>query len=195
MIGLFFGSTTANTERIAEIIWDKLYDHGCDIHDIRTLIGSESKFGIKSDNPDIAKYDKIILMIPTWDFGEWQEDWENLLPIIKEIDWKDKIVALIGLGDQIGYHEYYQDCMGMMYDIITPLGAKCIGFTSTDGYEFTASKAVRDNKFVGLAIDEDSQPELTMERIDKWLDVNTKYLTENLLQLNDPIWDKRWTAG
>ena len=166
-IGLFFGSTTANTERIAEIIWDKIYDHGCDIYDIRRP-------------SDMLRYNKLLMMIPTWDFGEWQEDWENILDYVGGLDWTNKTVGLIGLGDQIGYHQYYQDCMGMMYDIITPLGANCIGFTSTDGYDFTASKAVRDNMFVGLAIDEDSQPELTMDRIDNWLETNIKYFTEKV---------------
>tara|TARA_B100000575_G_C23086544_1_gene626215 strand:- start:409 stop:921 length:513 start_codon:yes stop_codon:yes gene_type:complete len=163
--GLFFGSTTANSERIAEIIWDALYDYGCDIHDIR----SES---------NMEDYDKLILVIPTWDFGEWQEDWENILPKIEKINWTNKTVAIIGLGDQIGYGEYYQDCMGMLYDIITPLGANTIGHTDTEGYSFLESKAIRNNKFVGLAIDEDSQPELTMDRIKNWLEINTRHFRE-----------------
>ena len=163
-IGLFFGSTTANSERISEILWDKLYEYGCDIHDIRT-------------NNEMEKYDRLVLVIPTWDFGEWQEDWEETLNHVKEIEWKNKTVGLVGLGDQIGYSEYYQDCMGMFYDIIVPRGANCIGFTSTEGYTWKESKAIRDGKFVGLAIDEDSQPELTMDRIDDWLNLNVKYFT------------------
>ena len=164
-IGLFFGSTTANSERIAEILWDRLYDYECDIHDIRSVYNMQD-------------YDRLVLVIPTWDFGEWQEDWENILKDVSQIDWSNKTVALVGLGDQIGYSEYYQDCMGMMYDIITPLGAKTIGHTSTKGYTWKESKAIRDGKFVGLAIDEDSQPELTMGRIDNWLKENTRHLKE-----------------
>ena len=164
-IGLFFGSTTANSERIAEILWDRLYEYGCDIHDIRSVYNMQD-------------YDRLVLVIPTWDFGEWQEDWENILKDVGQIDWSNKTVALVGLGDQIGYSEYYQDCMGMMYDIIAPLGAKTIGHTSTEGYTWQESKAIRDGKFVGLAIDEDSQPELTMGRIDNWLKENTRHLKE-----------------
>lgn len=157
-IGLFFGSTTANSERISEIIWDQFYEAGCDIIDIRSQCNMED-------------YSNLILVIPTWDFGEWQEDWENCIPHISKIDWTGKTVAIVGLGDQIGYSEYYQDCMGMLYDIITRLGAWTVCHTSTEGYTWTESKAIRDNKFVGLAIDEDSQPELTMDRITNWLPV------------------------
>ena len=103
-IGLFFGSTTANSERIAEILWDRLYEYGCDIHDIRTVYNMQD-------------YVRLVLVIPTWDFGEWQEDWENILKDVGQINWSNKTVALVGLGDQIGYSEYYQDCMGMMYDV------------------------------------------------------------------------------
>jgi flavodoxin I len=41
---------------------------------------------------------------------------------------------------------------------------------STEGYEFEASKALIDeNTFIGLCIDEDRQPELTVERVSKWV--------------------------
>jgi flavodoxin I len=40
---------------------------------------------------------------------------------------------------------------------------------SIEGYEFTESKAFRDGKFVGLALDEDNQSDLTEERIKKWV--------------------------
>ncbi|MGL5186808.1 MAG: flavodoxin FldA, partial [Plesiomonas shigelloides] len=40
----------------------------------------------------------------------------------------------------------------------------------TAGYHFEASKAlVDDQNFVGLCIDEDRQPELTAERVEKWV--------------------------
>ena len=42
---------------------------------------------------------------------------------------------------------------------------------STDGYEFEESEAIFDGKFIGLPIDEDFEPELTDERVAKWLDI------------------------
>ena len=48
-------------------------------------------------------------------------------------------------------------------------GGKIIGKWPTDGYEHTSSKAEKESGvFLGLAIDEDNQYELTEERINKW---------------------------
>ena len=42
-------------------------------------------------------------------------------------------------------------------------------FGSPEGYTFEASKALlEDGTFIGLCIDEDRQPELTAERVEKW---------------------------
>ena len=59
--------------------------------------------------------------------------------------------------------------MGILEAKITARGAKTIGYWSTDGYDFTESKAVRNGKFVGLAIDEDNQSDLTDERVKAWV--------------------------
>ena len=45
------------------------------------------------------------------------------------------------------------------------------------GYYHDSSKAQIDDKFVGLAIDEDNQSDLTDERINKW----TNEIRENIL--------------
>lgn len=39
-----------------------------------------------------------------------------------------------------------------------------MGFTSTDGYEHTGSKAERDGKFIGLMCDEDNQYDMSEDR-------------------------------
>ena len=44
-----------------------------------------------------------------------------------------------------------------------------MGYWSAEGYEFNESKALKDGKFVGLAIDEDNQSELTDSRIESWV--------------------------
>jgi len=49
-------------------------------------------------------------------------------------------------------------------------GARLIGTWPNEGYKFTASEALlSDNTFVGLALDEDNQDELTEQRIEKWV--------------------------
>ena len=55
-------------------------------------------------------------------------------------------------------------------NIIEPNGATIVGHWPTAGYHFEASKGLADDDhFVGLAIDEDRQPELTAERVEKWV--------------------------
>ena len=79
-----------------------------------------------------------------------------------------KTIAYFGTGDQVGYSDNFQDAMGMLEEKISSLGGKTVGYTSVDGYEFDESKALRDGKFCGLALDEDNQSELSDERIKAW---------------------------
>ena len=46
-----------------------------------------------------------------------------------------------------------------------------MGHWPTEGYHFEESKGLADDShFIGLAIDEDRQPELTNERVAKWVE-------------------------
>ena len=58
----------------------------------------------------------------------------------------------------------------MLHDVIVANGATIVGHWPTAGYDFDESKALVAGKdlFVGLAIDEDQQEELTRERLDQW---------------------------
>lgn len=157
-IGLFYGTDTGNTERLAQQIADAM---GGDVklHDIAT-----------ASPADFAAYTHIILGQPTWYYGELQSHWEDFWPQFQEIDFSGKTIACFGLGDQHDYSEYFLDAMGLMHDIAVASGAKAVGYWSTNGYEFDESKAAtKDGKqFVGLAIDEDQQAELTAGRVKQW---------------------------
>ena len=115
-------------------------------------------------------YDFLVFGISTWDYGELQEDWESTWADLKSLDLSDKIVALYGMGDQQGYTEWFQDALGILHDEVVPLGAKVIGYWPNKGYEFEASKALTndDKLFVGLALDDECQYDLSEERINKW---------------------------
>ncbi|AWB68043.1 flavodoxin FldA [Saccharobesus litoralis] len=158
VIGCFFGSDTGNTEAIAKMLQKEIGKDLVDVYDIA-----------KASKEDIAKYDFLLLGIPTWYYGEAQCDWDDFFPDLEELDFNDKLVAIFGCGDQEDYAEYFLDAMGMIRDIVEPKGAIVVGHTSTEGYEFEASKAlVDDSTFVGLGIDEDRQPELTDQRVKAW---------------------------
>lgn len=166
-IGLFYGSTTGMTEGIGQNIEEiaaargitvELHD-ACYVEDIEVL----------------AQYERLILGTSTWYYGEHQGDWEDLLDKIPEDqDFSHMTIALYGLGDQEGYAEYYLDAMGMIAEEFSRRGATVIGeWPNDDSYDFEASKALSDDgeMFIGLALDEDCQDELTEERLAKWLDV------------------------
>ncbi|MCL2923197.1 MAG: flavodoxin FldA [Trichodesmium sp. MAG_R04] len=164
-IGLFVGSTTGKTEEAAEMIQKEL--------------GGETVVTIHNMddvNPkDFDDYQNLIIGCPTWDIGELQSDWSAFYR--KEIDkanFKGKKVAYFGTGDQIGYADNFQDAMGILEEKITKLGGTTIGYWPTDGYEQNESKAKQDEgenagNFVGLALDDDNQRDLTDERIKKWV--------------------------
>lgn len=80
-----------------------------------------------------------------------------------------KKVALFGLGDQASYSESFVDGLGILYDAVAEEGAVIVGATSTNGYEFSESRAVRDGQFVGLVLDEDNQPSESEQRIASWI--------------------------
>jgi Flavodoxin. len=48
-------------------------------------------------------------------------------------------------------------------------GAELVGLWPVDGYEFDESPAVEDGRFVGLALDNANQYELTEDRIKTWV--------------------------
>ncbi len=158
-IGLFFGSDEGNTQSVAERIRQVLTEDRVDIFDIADVT-----------QLDFMRYDRLILGIPTWDFGQIQSDWEEFWADLAAVDFNGKTVALFGLGDQFGYGDYFLDAMGMLHDVIVAKGARIIGHWPVEGYEFDASKALctKTKQFVGLAIDEDQQEGLTDERIRRW---------------------------
>ncbi|RUO77147.1 flavodoxin FldB [Idiomarina seosinensis] len=172
-IGLFYGSTTCYTEIAAEKIQQAIGEDIVSIYDIKDTPLAEAE-----------KFDILIFGISTWDFGELQEDWESQWDDIVPLELDGKVVALYGMGDQEGYTDWFQDALGMLHDAIADKNCKRIGFWPNQGYEFAASKALTEDQqqFVGLSLDEDSQYDLSDERIEQW---TTQILEEIAQQLNE----------
>ncbi|HAS6025082.1 TPA: flavodoxin FldB [Vibrio vulnificus] len=160
-IGLFYGSTTCYTEMAAEKMRAILGDDLVEIHNVK-----------ECDLAQMADYDLLLLGISTWDFGEIQEDWAAIWDDLASSPVQGKTIALFGLGDQEGYGEWYLDAMGLLHDELKAVGAEFIGYWPNQGYQFEASKALTEDgsHFVGLALDEDSQYELSDERIETWIE-------------------------
>lgn len=162
-IKLVYGSDTGNTENVIDNVLLGIFEP---YFDIKTIAVNN----ITSE--DWESHDVYILSIPTWYDGELQSDWEDYFEEFKTINFTGKTVAVFGLGDQIGYDEWFCDGVGILAKVVEENGGKIIGLTEKDdSYEFEASKALKDeNTFWGLCLDEDNQDELTAERLENWFE-------------------------
>lgn len=153
---IFYASSTGNTEISAKEIAKQL--------GISELIDIASK-GVSS----IENYDKLIIGTSTWGDGDLQDDWDDAWSDFCALDFSGKTVALFGLGDQESYADNFVDAMGTIYNQVTSKGATVIGQWPSSDYSHEESKAqIEEGYFVGLALDEDNESELTDERIKIW---------------------------
>ncbi len=154
--GIFYGSTTGNTENTANLI--------C------ALIGGSKVTPIEDAvKADLEACDLLILGASTWGLGDLQDDWADSLASLSGANLKGKKVALFGLSDQETYPGTFVDGIKDLHDASIEGGATIVGKCSGDGYDFQDSTAFVDGQFLGLPLDEDNQSELTKERIQSWV--------------------------
>ncbi len=125
----------------------------------------------------IEKYTNFILSSPTWFDGELPNYWDEFVPDLEEMDLSTKSFAIFGLGDQKGYPENFCDAIGLLAEILEECGARIVGHSSTEGYNFESSKAQRGEFFVGLPLDQENQARLTKSRITDWVSQLKKEFT------------------
>jgi len=175
-IGVFFGTSTGNTEEAAGLICEEF---GTDITtepiDIDTVKDNLAE--------TFSKYSALIVGTPTWNTGAdtersgvgWDEiyygtDFETLC---QDGILSGKKVAVFGCGDSEGYTENYCDAMGEIHDVFQEQGkATMMGYFKVEGnnYEHEASKAQHGDHFVGLALDQVNYDDLSPDRITSWVD-------------------------
>lgn len=159
-VGIIYGSNGGGTESIAEMIQNKLGLES-ELHDVGTI-----------DMDKLNEYTHLILGTSTWGEGDLQDDWDDVFDEYKSVEFGGKTVAFFGTGDQEGYPDNFVDAMGVLHEVAVNNGATIVGDNwSTDGYEFDESTAIENDAFIGLAIDEDNQDDLTEERVDKWIEI------------------------
>ena len=154
-VTVIFGSDGGATRGVASKISKKCQGRSVDIKDAM--------------QGDFENCHLLILGSPTYGDGTLQADWEANIDKLRSANLKGKKVALFGTGDQETYPLSFQDAMGILYEEVLALGAEVIGFTDTAGYDYIESTAVRDGKFVGLALDLDTQSGMTEKRVTAWL--------------------------
>lgn len=161
-IGLFYGSNTGNTEIDAELI-KKTFD--------AQFPGLVEVFNIGLvDVKKMEQYNFLIVGSPTWNIGELQDDWALKFSQLDALNLEGKLVGMFGVGDQFGYPDNYCDAIGIIGRKLEERGAELVGYTDASEYEYDNSLGVVDGVFMGMALDDDNQNDLTAERVDYWVD-------------------------
>lgn len=155
IVTVIFGSDGGATKGVASRISKKCQGRSVDIK--------------TATRADFENCDLLILGSPTYGDGTLQTDWEENIDKLRGANLKGKKVALFGTGDQESYPLSFVDAMGILFDEVCELGATVVGFTETAGYDYVGSTAERDGRFVGLALDLDTQSGLTDKRVTAWL--------------------------
>ena len=166
-IGLFFGTDTGKTRKIAKQI-KKSYDD--------ELMAKPLNIN-RADVEGFMAYDYLILGTPTLSEGMLpglsadctEQSWEEFLPELEDKDFTGKIIAIYGLGDQVGYPDEFVNAIMILHDFFGDRGATLVGRWPVEGYAFSFSAAQDEDDFLGLALDLDNQSDLTEERLAGWL--------------------------
>jgi flavodoxin long chain len=159
MTGLFFGSTNGEVESVAENIKAAL---GASLNAYQNIGNTEPA--------NIQACDAIIFGISTWDVGQLQADWDVFWPKLDTLNLAGKKVAIFGMGDQVGYPDTYQDAVGMLADKVVERGGTLVGYSTREGQEFTATKAIAaDGRTKGLLLDILNHDDMTATWVANWV--------------------------
>ena len=163
-IAIFFGPLDGAVNRVANKIRDAIGKEKVDMVLVKDATVA-----------DLDKYDKIIFGISTVGKETWHStysnvDWANFLPEIGKTRYEGKTMAIFGLGDHITYAGTFVDHIGLLAKELMSNGGVLVGQVPVNDYEFDDSDAVVDDKFLGLPVDEDFEPELTDERVKNWIE-------------------------
>ena len=157
-VAIYYGSTTGNAQSVAQRL-------------AAALVGDEVAVRSAADfSPEGVKgVELLILGSSTWGSGDLQDDWLDTVDLLSGADYSGCKVAVFGVGDGPGWGDTFVDAMRPLYDAVVSAGAGVIGAWPSEGYDFTASRALEGGRFIGLAIDESNQAGMSDARIAGWV--------------------------
>ena len=159
-IGLFYGSSTGAGERAALLIKQMIEQSG--VATVDMIIVSADTLKI------MENYQYLIFGCSTWNIGELQDDWALKFNELDAVNFAGRKVALFGNGDQYGYSNTFVDAIGIIGNKVAERGGELVGFWPRDGYEFEFSRGAFENTLMGLALDDDNEPEKSPQRTTNW---------------------------
>lgn len=156
-VAILYGSSLGNTQTASQLIQS---------HFPGSFLSSVSDVKVSS----LPDYDLIFLGSSTWGLGDMQDDFDLFMAHLLKLDLAGLTFALFGLGDQRVYPDSYCNGMGKLYQHLKKKNVRFVGSWPTDGYDFSESEAVQDGHFVGLALDEENDPDLSPGRVSQWVE-------------------------
>ena len=122
MIGIYYGSSTGNTEAAANDIAAALGVDAANIHNVGD-----------TDASTVADYDTLLLGSSTWGAGDLQDDWYDFLDNLKAQDLAGKKIGLFGCGDSDSYGDSFCGALAQIYDALQDSGATFVGAYEPEG--------------------------------------------------------------
>lgn len=161
-VGIFYAPSGGSVHKIARLLKQKLAAYNPDL------------FLISDITPlQLLDYHTLVLVCSTLGRNTWEmeqrDPWSSFIPKMLRIRLEGRQVAIVGLGDHVGYPNNFVDGMGILARTIEEIGGQLIGRTDTVDYVFNDSRALQDGRFVGLPLDEEYEADKTEERIKTWL--------------------------
>ncbi len=132
---ILYGSTTGNTEMVAEQVMEHLQDHDVNLQDAADASPEE-----------LTEYDVLVLGSSTWDDGKLQQDFRDFVDGLN-VDLSGKKAAVFGLGDST-YPDFCK-AAPILKNTFTDLGAEMIvDPLKIDGFPDEAENEEKINSWV-----------------------------------------------
>lgn len=160
---IFYGSATGTTADLARDIVRAIGDNTVELFDVGDTAPSM-----------LGNYERLILGSSTHGSGELEDDWFDFIAGAEELDLSGKTIALFGAGDET-MADTFCDAVGILRERLDRTGAKFTGYFTTEPYSYRHSRAVKDGPdnpariACGLLIDQVNHPDLTADRIARWV--------------------------
>jgi len=159
---LIYWPKKGNVEDAASKIVEKFKGHPIDLFTITQV-----------DVETLPQYDLLIIGGSTVGADNWEDThktrWIEFFQKLGKIHLHGQKVAIYGLGDQVLYPDHFVDGIAAIREEFARHHVDFIGYWPVKGYDFTGSRSAEGDHFLGLALDNDQQPELTDERIHSWV--------------------------
>jgi len=144
---LIYGSTTGNTEALAEAVASGLNEGGAEVT-VKNVVDASVN--------ELADYDSVVLGCPTWGEGELQDDFIDFYEEMSSISLTGKKAAVFGTGDSELYPDTFCKAVEILENRLKECGAEIIVESfKVDG---DVEPAMGDAEAWGLKIAESLKP-------------------------------------